>query len=234
MSTLIIIPAYNEEECIYQTVLELLEKAPEFDYVIVNDGSSDKTADICRSHGFNLIDLPVNLGLSGAFQTGMKYAYRHGYDHAMQFDADGQHVPLYISDLVDTMDDSGADVVIGSRFVTESKPRSLRMLGSNLISAFIHLTTGAVIKDQHPVCASTTAPRSPNSQREPTYLQNPTPWHFSSSVIKPWYLSIRSPCVRGRAEKAISLFPSQLVIWQTPALPFSFHSGLGGKHESSA
>ena len=147
MSTLIIIPAYNEEECIHQTVLELLEKAPEFDYVIVNDGSSDKTADICRSHGFNLIDLPVNLGLSGAFQTGMKYAYRHGYDHAMQFDADGQHVPSYISDLVDTMDDSGADVVIGSRFVTESKPRSLRMLGSNLISAFIHLTTGAVIKD---------------------------------------------------------------------------------------
>ena len=147
MSTLIIIPAYNEEECIYQTVLELLEKAPEFDYVIVNDGSSDKTADICRSHGFNLIDLPVNLGLSGAFQTGMKYAYRHGYDHAMQFDADGQHVPSYISDLVDTMDASGADVVIGSRFVTKPKPRSLRMLGSNLISAFIHLTTGAVIKD---------------------------------------------------------------------------------------
>ena len=128
-------------------MLELLEKAPEFDYVIVNDGSSDKTADICRSHGFNLIDLPVNLGLSGAFQTGMKYAYRHGYDHAMQFDADGQHVPSYISDLVDVMDASGADVVIGSRFVTKPKPRSLRMLGSNLISAFIHLTTGAVIKD---------------------------------------------------------------------------------------
>ena len=231
MSTLIIIPAYNEEECIYQTVLELLEKAPEFDYVIVNDGSSDKTADICRSHGFNLIDLPVNLGLSGAFQTGMKYAYRHGYDHAMQFDADGQHVPLYISDLVDTMDDSGADVVIGSRFVTESKPRSLRMLGSNLISAFIHLTTGAVIKD--PTSGMRLYNRSAIAQFATRTDLSPEP-DFSSSVIKPWYLSIRSPCVRGRAEKAISLFPSQLVIWQTPALPFSFHSGLGGKHESSA
>lgn len=115
--------------------------------MIVNDGSSDKTAQLCREQGFNLVDLPVNLGLTGAFQTGMKYAYRHGYDKAIQIDADGQHVPSYIESLVRTMEQTGADVVIGSRFVTEKKPRSLRMLGSNLISSLIRLTTGASIKD---------------------------------------------------------------------------------------
>lgn len=147
MSTLVIIPAYNEEACIARTVQELQEQAPEYDYVVVNDGSRDSTAQICRDLGFNLIDLPVNLGLTGAFQTGMKYAYMHGYDHAIQFDADGQHVPGHIADLVATMDTTHADIVIGSRFVTERKPTSLRMLGSNLIAAFIRLTTGATIKD---------------------------------------------------------------------------------------
>ena len=146
-STLVIIPAYNEEACIVQTVRELVAEAPQFDYVVVNDGSRDRTAELCREHGFNLIDLPVNLGLTGAFQTGMKYAHRHGYERAIQFDADGQHVPTYIDSLVRCMEREQADVVIGSRFVTEKKPRSLRMLGSNFISSFIHLTTEASIKD---------------------------------------------------------------------------------------
>ena len=84
MSTLVIIPAYNEEACIARTVQELREQAPEYDYVVINDGSRDSTAQICRDLGFNLIDLPVNLGLTGAFQTGMKHAYMHGYDHAIQ------------------------------------------------------------------------------------------------------------------------------------------------------
>ena len=147
MSTLVIIPAYTEEACIARTVQELQEKAPEYEYVVVNDGSHDSTAQICRDLGFNLIDLPVNLGLTGAFQTGMKYAHMHGYDHAIQFDADGQHVPDFIAELVETMDETHADIVIGSRFVTDRKPMSLRMLGSNLIAAFIRLTTGARIKD---------------------------------------------------------------------------------------
>lgn len=146
-STLVIIPAYNEEASIVATVKELQEKAPDFDYVVVNDGSSDDTADLCAEHGFNFINLPVNLGLSGAFQTGMKYAYRNGYQHAIQFDADGQHVPDHIESLVRCMDKEDADIVIGSRFVDEKKPRSLRMFGSNVISAIIRLTTGAVIHD---------------------------------------------------------------------------------------
>lgn len=147
MPTLVIIPAYNEEDSIVNTVEELKLKAPEFDYVIVNDGSLDRTSCICRDHGYNLIDLPCNLGLSGAFQTGMKYAYRNGYDHAIQFDADGQHIPSYIAEIKRTMDTTGADIVIGSRFVNKEKPRSLRMFGSNLISFLLRLTTGAIIND---------------------------------------------------------------------------------------
>lgn len=145
--TLVIIPAYNEAACIVSTVSELMKVAPQFDYVVINDGSTDNTADLCLEHGFNLVDLPVNLGLTEAFQTGMKYAYKHGYSHAIQFDADGQHIPVYISSLVETMERSQADIVIGSRFVSEKKPRSLRMLGSNLITLLIQLTTGTKIKD---------------------------------------------------------------------------------------
>lgn len=146
-STLVIIPAYNEEACIVDTVQELIKIAPQFDYVIVNDGSKDGTAKACQDNNFNLINLPVNLGLAGAFQTGMRFAYSKGYDRAIQFDADGQHSPEFIEDLVDTMEETGANIVIGSRFVNEAKPKTLRMLGSNLISGLIHVSTGKTIND---------------------------------------------------------------------------------------
>ena len=147
MSTLVIIPAYNEEECIVNTVYELERIAPSFDYIVVNDGSKDATSRLCHEHGFNIIDLPVNLGLTGAFQTGMKYAKRHCYSSAIQFDADGQHMPSSIEPMLAMMHRTGADIVIGSRFVSQKKPNSLRMLGSKLISIFLRLTTGVEIKD---------------------------------------------------------------------------------------
>lgn len=146
MKLLIIIPAYNEEKNIVRVVEHLRASVPQFDYVIVNDGSRDATGRLCREHGYPLVSLPVNLGLAGAVQAGMKYAMEHGYDAALQFDADGQHRPEYIQPMLDGMNE-GADIVIGSRFVTEKKPRTLRMAGSNLISAAIRLTTGAKIKD---------------------------------------------------------------------------------------
>ena len=96
---LIVIPAYNEEANIVKVVNGIVKNYPQYDYVVVNDGSRDKTAAICREHGFRLIDLPVNLGLAGAFQTGLRYAAENGYDCAMQLDADGQHRPEYIAAL---------------------------------------------------------------------------------------------------------------------------------------
>lgn len=145
MRALLIIPAYNEEGSLKNTVDAVIEKAPQVDFLIVNDGSKDGTAQVCRDNGYPFLDLPINLGLAGAFQSGMKYAYRHGYDCAIQFDADGQHLPEYIAPMVNAI--SGADIVIGSRFVDSKKPHSMRMLGSDLISGAIRLTTGKSIKD---------------------------------------------------------------------------------------
>ena len=143
---LIIIPAYNEEKSIMRVVNHVINDYPQYDYIVVNDGSSDKTARICRKCGYILIDLPVNLGLAGAFQAGLKYAYRNGYEYAIQYDADGQHKVEYIGRMLAEMK-KGYDIVIGSRFVTEKKPNSLRMLGSRIISASIKLTTGKRVND---------------------------------------------------------------------------------------
>lgn len=146
MKVLIVIPAYNEEDNIERVVNNLITNYPQYDYVVVNDGSKDSTAEICRRNHYNLLDQPINLGLAGAFQTGMKYAYQMGYDAAVQFDGDGQHRPEYIEAMV-TEIERGADIVIGSRFVSEKKPSSLRMLGSNIIETMIKVTTGNTIKD---------------------------------------------------------------------------------------
>ena len=143
---LIVIPAHNEEASIVPVVRDLIDNYPQYDYVVVNDGSRDKTAALCRQNGFNLIDLPVNLGLAGAFQTGLRYAAEHGYDCAMQMDADGQHKPEYIAEMLAALED-GSDIVIGSRFLTVKKPKTLRMAGSYIISWSIRLTTGRAICD---------------------------------------------------------------------------------------
>lgn len=146
MKCLVIVPAYNEEESIVKVIENLKKHYSAYDYVVINDGSSDNTAELCRKMGYELIDLPVNLGLAGAFQTGLKYAYRKGYDYAIQFDADGQHRPEFIEAMLDKIQE-GYDIVIGSRFVTEKKPHSMRMLGSNLISLATRITTGRKVKD---------------------------------------------------------------------------------------
>lgn len=143
---LIVIPAYNEEDNIENTVNLIKEKYQQYDYVVVNDGSKDNTANICRRNGYELLDLPVNLGLAGAFQTGMKYAYEQGYDYAIQFDADGQHRPEFIEPMLRKMKE-GYDIVIGSRFVDERKGKSLRMLGSRMITIAIKMTTGTRVAD---------------------------------------------------------------------------------------
>ena len=147
MKCLIIIPAYNEAENIEQVVDRLTKEYPQYDYVVVNDGSKDETAAICRKRGYNLVDLKVNTGLAGAFQTGMKYAYALGYDCAIQFDGDGQHNPDYIAAMIAKMEQENLDIVIGSRFVTEKKPISARMIGNTLIEGCILLTTGKRVKD---------------------------------------------------------------------------------------
>lgn len=144
---LAVIPAYNEQDNIVSTIEDLRSNAPDVDYVIINDGSRDRTLDICKERGYNYVNLPVNLGLAGAFQTGMRYASEHGYDYAIQFDADGQHSAAYIDEMVSLAERADASIVIGSRFATMKKPVSARMAGSALISAMIFLTTRKRIQD---------------------------------------------------------------------------------------
>ena len=143
----VIVPAYNVEPYIRKALTSLqCQTLKDMEFICINDGSRDETAKLCYEHGFHLIDQPINLGLAGTFQTGMKYAFEHDYDAAVQFDGDGQHRPEYIQAMAERIE-AGADIVIGSRFVTEEKPKSLRMFGSNILQSFIRLTTGTNIKD---------------------------------------------------------------------------------------
>ena len=143
---LLIVPAYNEELNIERTVKDIKENT-NYDYIIINDCSKDNTKEVCEKKGFNILSLPINYGLTSGIQVGMKYAYQNGYDIVIQFDGDGQHQAKYIKDLVKEIEVNNCNIAIGSRFVTKKKPKSMRMLGSNLISTAIKIVTGKTIKD---------------------------------------------------------------------------------------
>lgn len=146
MKVLIIIPAYNEAQNIEKTVKDVTENT-NYDYVVINDCSKDSTKEVCEKNNFNILSLPINYGLTSGIQLGMKYAYQKGYDIAIQFDGDGQHKAKYLKNLVEKIEKENVDVVIGSRFVTEKKPVTIRMIGSRLISSVIKVTTLKTIKD---------------------------------------------------------------------------------------
>ena len=143
-SVLAIIPAYNEQESIASTMDDLKRHAPWVDTLIVDDGSSDATADVCRANGYRFVSHATNLGLAGAFQTGMKYAHRKGYDYAIQFDADGQHDAESIQAMLDAAVSSGADIVIMGKSLAGHDE------GHNLIEPALldkPIITGAVLRN---------------------------------------------------------------------------------------
>lgn len=144
--TLIIVPAFNEALNIKKTIKDIKEYASDMDYVIINDGSKDNTAEVIKENNFNCIHGFLNLGLFGAVQTGFKYAMDHDYDIVIQFDGDGQHSAKFLQELVDEVE-KGNDIVIGSRFVSEKKPWTARMLGSRLISMAIRIVARKKIVD---------------------------------------------------------------------------------------
>ncbi|MFQ3549128.1 MAG: glycosyltransferase family 2 protein [Armatimonadota bacterium] len=149
-NTLVIIPAYNEEQSITFTLQDLHSACPDVDIVVVNDGSIDNTAEVAKSTGLcNVITLPHNLGIGGAVQTGLKYAFRNGYDYACQFDADGQHVAEEIELLFASIKNGDYDVCIGSRFIDNSSFRStpMRRLGINILKTAIRIATNQKISD---------------------------------------------------------------------------------------
>lgn len=146
---LLIIPAYNEEENIYttfQTIQNYNKMSKEkLDVIVINDGSTDRTSEICQKNKIPHINLIQNLGIGGAVQTGYKYALEKNYDIAIQFDGDGQHDVNYIPNLLSKMEQTQADLVIGSRFLDKStsgfKSTGTRRIGIKIISLLIRLFT---------------------------------------------------------------------------------------------
>lgn len=114
-TTIVVIPAYNEESALPAVLRELRTVVPELDVVVVDDGSADATADAARAGGVTCVRLPFNLGIGGALRAGYRYAVEHDYQRAVQFDADGQHRADQICLLLEGLD-GGADMVIGNRF----------------------------------------------------------------------------------------------------------------------
>lgn len=149
MKKLIIIPAYNESESIKSTVEDIVNNADGFDYIVINDCSTDDTAKICQENHFNYLSLPVNLGIGGAVQTGYMYAYRNNYDVAVQVDGDGQHDVRFLSEMVSHIEENNLDMVIGSRFIDREgfQSSAMRRFGINYFTGLIKLCTGIKITD---------------------------------------------------------------------------------------
>ena len=151
MKILAIVPSFNEEENIRGVIESIRDSNPSIDILVVNDGSHDRTGDVARSSGFvQVIDLPCNLGIGGAVQTGFKFARRRGYDVAFQFDGDGQHVASAIDTILEPIWENRADVVIGSRFCGANdgyRPGIARRLGIKVFEVANFLLIGQRVMD---------------------------------------------------------------------------------------
>ncbi|MEF9945600.1 MAG: glycosyltransferase family 2 protein [Lachnospiraceae bacterium] len=149
MKKLIIIPAYNEEESIEKTIKEIVYNAPDFDYIIINDCSTDNTRKICEENNYNVVNLPINLGIGGAVQTGYLYADNNNYDVAVQIDGDGQHDSSFLSVMYLYLLERQVDMVIGSRFIEKEGFQSsgARRMGIKYFTSLIQMLTGKKITD---------------------------------------------------------------------------------------
>ena len=146
---LIIIPAYNEEKNIEKVVDNIVNNYPQYEYVVINDGSRDATRDVCEARGYEYLNLSINLGIGGAVQTGYKYAKDKDYDVAVQIDGDGQHDISYLEKMLVLLESGEADIVIGSRFINKEgfQSSTVRRAGIKLLSMLIFICTGCRIKD---------------------------------------------------------------------------------------
>lgn len=151
MNILIIIPAFNEEENINSLIKNIKEYKHNYniDVLVINDQSTDKTSLICKKTGVNVVDLPCNLGIGGAVQTGYKFASLYNYDIAIQVDGDGQHNPEYIEKLVEPIVCGDSDMVIGSRYINQIGFQSsfMRRIGIRYLKYLINVLTGLKITD---------------------------------------------------------------------------------------
>lgn len=146
---LVVLPAWNEQIALPAVLAEVQEYLPEVDVLVVNDGSTDQTSAVARASGVAVLDLPVNLGVGGAMRAGFKYALRQGYDAVIQLDADGQHDPRNVRDLLTAIADEEADVVIGARFAGTGtyEARGPRRWAMSGLSAVLSRLVGTRLTD---------------------------------------------------------------------------------------
>lgn len=147
---LIVIPAFNEQSNILKVIGDIQTTLPAADILVINDCSVDGTSDKARlADGIRVVDLPCNLGIGGAVQTGFKYALANGYDYLVQIDGDGQHSPREVAKLVEAMEESGSDMVIGSRFLNVRSYRTTwsRRAGIKVFYLLFKLLINATITD---------------------------------------------------------------------------------------
>lgn len=204
MKVLVIIPAYNEEKSIERVVENLINNYPQYDYLIVNDGSTDRTEEICREKNYNFVTLPVNLGIGGGVQTGYMYAVKNDYDIAIQTDGDGQHNPEYIEKLIEPIVKGEADMTIGSRFIEKEgfQTSFMRRMGINIIKGVIKMCCGVTIKD------NTSGFRASSKELTKYFSENyaqdyPEPEAIVTSVLN-GYTVKEVPVVMNEREEGVS------------------------------
>jgi len=146
---LFVIPAYNEEKNIASPIKDIREEFPDADIIVVNDCSTDNTVRVLSDCGVDYLDLHINLGYSGAVQTGIKYAKRNDYDYVILFDGDGQHIAGEARKLYDKIKSTGASIVIGSRFLekTEYRHPFFRRVGTKIFAALVRVIAKTKITD---------------------------------------------------------------------------------------
>ena len=149
MKAIVIVPAYNEQDNIRNTLKDLRENGAGADILVMNDCSTDRTEKILQEEGVNYLSFPVNLGIGGGVQAGYQYARDNGYEIAIQFDGDGQHEAKYLKDLMAPLISGEADIAIGSRFVEHEGFQSsgARRLGIGILSRLIRVLCGVKVLD---------------------------------------------------------------------------------------
>jgi len=236
MKIILIIPSYNEEDnvlSIYKTINKYNKNCKnKVDMIFIDDGSKDKTREICVKNNIPHISLINNLGIGGAVQTGYKYAFYNNYDIAIQFDGDGQHDINYIESIISPIINDNCDMVIGSRFIDKKlssfKSSMARRFGIKIISFFIKVVTLKKIYD-------TTSGFRAINKRLIKYFSNNYPVEYPEpvstvSILKKGYKIKEIPVSMNERENGKSSIHSWKKIYYMINVILSILvAGMGGK-----